>query len=1108
MAENVIDLVHRLSYRSDTAGLNNVTQALEKQFRQLQLLATQQQRLQRLYDNTSDTTKRERLRALMDRQRRSMDLLTQSTERAVLSDRNLQRAMQAEIGIIGTLETRLNLLRQARTRATSEDSIRDYDRQIRTVQSQLNRLNTTPGGGPGFKDQVLQGLGLGAGFGVAGIVGSGLSAIKDFVKESSALAKEAEGVSRAFERLDKPELLGNLQRATKGTVSDLELMKNAVQFSNFGLPVDKLATALAFAQRRARETGVSVDYLVQSIVTGVGRQSPLILDNLGISTKRVAAEFEKTGNFAEAAFNIIAEETKKSGASLDTYADKVDRMSSSWDNFKVKAGKNINAFLSGAVELGSFAFGTSADRIAIKAAGDIQAQLQEEATVTKEAHNRMLFDYASYLRAYEGATKEGKTAILNQVEIFEGRIREAEKQSMDKGQSNAAAYYQGLISMFQRFRVDIAVTPAKTLEQMNVSELEAEQKRNTEFIEGYSVQDLKDASKLAQRNAYIERNKRIEEDIKQIRGTEEKVKKVRVKSHNSEYSLEKDLSKRIADLRYQQNALLLKDEADTTEKLRKETDARIEKDNEELDAQIANARKRKILTAQAAADFETIRELMAKNAEIDFKSRNDELLRMGKSKTAGYQIDSYKFDLSADQSRSGILGVNSLFNSRALIEKERVIAVAEENKRFDDLKEVYRKEGRAIEDIEYEHNNRLQLIDLQFFQKNAQAHLSHLEALKKQVDEYATQELARINAGSATEAEGLRGQRNSGAVSNTRYQRLRGLVELRRQVSVAKAEVSKAEKDLQNAQAAQSGLQGQLDDPKLSATRRPVVQKEFDEAKRQANEAQVLLTQARDGLDETNKSLLSAGQQQLLNGVSYYELFSNAAVEAYSQINAAAQQANEREIAIRQQRVTEAQKLAERGNVDALRIEQERLDKAQAMQEEYARRQQAINSGLAVSNSLVAVAKSAAEGGPFAFATIAATVSALIAGYALVKNLGAGFAEGGYTGAGGKHEPAGVVHRGEVVFSQRDVAAFGGWKQLDDFRKGLHRSMPVTPSAVMASGSEFATRKELNGMRGELREIKDAINGLDMSASFKVDQDGVAAMVINKQTKDRKRFRH
>lgn len=45
-----------------------------------------------------------------------------------------------------------------------------------------------------------------------------------------------------------------------------------------------------------------------------------------------------------------------------------------------------------------------------------------------------------------------------------------------------------------------------------------------------------------------------------------------------------------------------------------------------------------------------------------------------------------------------------------------------------------------------------------------------------------------------------------------------------------------------------------------------------------------------------------------------------------------------------------------------------------------------------------------------------------------------GFASGGYTGSGGKNEPAGVVHRGEVVWSQADVKAVGGPKRANAMR--------------------------------------------------------------------------
>lgn len=46
------------------------------------------------------------------------------------------------------------------------------------------------------------------------------------------------------------------------------------------------------------------------------------------------------------------------------------------------------------------------------------------------------------------------------------------------------------------------------------------------------------------------------------------------------------------------------------------------------------------------------------------------------------------------------------------------------------------------------------------------------------------------------------------------------------------------------------------------------------------------------------------------------------------------------------------------------------------------------------------------------------------------------FWAGGYTGPGGKFDEAGVVHKGEVVFSQMDVARFGGWQNVEALRRG------------------------------------------------------------------------
>ncbi len=73
-------------------------------------------------------------------------------------------------------------------------------------------------------------------------------------------------------------------------------------------------------------------------------------------------------------------------------------------------------------------------------------------------------------------------------------------------------------------------------------------------------------------------------------------------------------------------------------------------------------------------------------------------------------------------------------------------------------------------------------------------------------------------------------------------------------------------------------------------------------------------------------------------------------------------------------------------------------------------------------------------------AKIAGVAAVLASGLAAVQRI-RGFADGGYTGSGGKYEPAGIVHRGEYVLPQEVVKAIGV-KQLDTLRSRYTRSAP------------------------------------------------------------------
>lgn len=181
------------------------------------------------------------------------------------------------------------------------------------------------------------------------IIGAQLA--KQFVAltiEASALAGKVEGVERAFMRAfpDGVLILNDLRKATKGTITDFELMQRTLQATNLGVAVEKLPVLFQFAAARAQQTGESVDYLVDSIVRGIGRKSLLILDNLGLSAVRLKEQFngaslasQSVADVTKAVGAIAQEELTKMGGFAETAATKVDQLSVSWEGLKLQLAK-------------------------------------------------------------------------------------------------------------------------------------------------------------------------------------------------------------------------------------------------------------------------------------------------------------------------------------------------------------------------------------------------------------------------------------------------------------------------------------------------------------------------------------------------------------------------------------------------------------------------------------------------------------------------------------------------------------------------------------------------------------------------------------------------
>lgn len=101
----------------------------------------------------------------------------------------------------------------------------------------------------------------------------------------------------------------------------------------------------------------------------------------------------------------------------------------------------------------------------------------------------------------------------------------------------------------------------------------------------------------------------------------------------------------------------------------------------------------------------------------------------------------------------------------------------------------------------------------------------------------------------------------------------------------------------------------------------------------------------------------------------------------------------------------------------------------------------AASKAFAIADSMVKIQQAIVSGAvsaPYpaniiAMASIAAQTASIVSNIQAVS--GVGFASGGYTGPGGKYQPAGIVHKGEYVFDQASTNRIGV-SQLEALRNG------------------------------------------------------------------------
>jgi methyl-accepting chemotaxis protein len=166
------------------------------------------------------------------------------------------------------------------------------------------------------------------------------------------LNKEFEQYKQGMEALARntgqnaDEIVNKLKEVSDGTVAnkDLMLAANRAVALNVTKDVGQMTQLMEISRLKAKAMGIDTTQAFNDIVTGIGRGSPLILDNLGIVTKGWAEEAKAAGQAMDAQFILNkvlkdgAEELERAGDVGLTGAERLDKLGAVFDNLQIAIG--------------------------------------------------------------------------------------------------------------------------------------------------------------------------------------------------------------------------------------------------------------------------------------------------------------------------------------------------------------------------------------------------------------------------------------------------------------------------------------------------------------------------------------------------------------------------------------------------------------------------------------------------------------------------------------------------------------------------------------------------------------------------------------------------
>jgi len=423
-----------------------------------------------------NTAEIEKASAILNRANQSTNNLQQQAQQ---SGQKIAQSFTSPVRAIESMNIQLAKLKISIQLSSDPKRIAELSNQYKTLKTQIDAATKSAFQLPkALKETDQATKSLSSQFGqlytaVKLVITAGI--VREVVSiglEMAKLAGNVEGVELAFRRTfpDSENLLFNLKRATHGAVSEFELMQRTLQATNLGVAVEHLPVLFEFAASRAQQTGESVDYLVDSIVRGIGRKSILVLDNLGLSATRLKEQFggaalasQSVADVTKGVAEIARVELEKMGGYAETAATKVDILASATARFRQELAKKVTQdggfidFLRDYVEV----FG---DAIEASNRGIAVAELAEEQRI-KEIANISANEFS--LRVLTGTKEENIKAIEDEVAALTKSVgayakeRDAAQATIDKLKSLLVGRFDEDIQIKQNIQTQLDYIASK-----------------------------------------------------------------------------------------------------------------------------------------------------------------------------------------------------------------------------------------------------------------------------------------------------------------------------------------------------------------------------------------------------------------------------------------------------------------------------------------------------------------------------------------------------------------------------------------------------------------------------------------------------------------------